>query len=491
MRNTRKERVVNKSNVKPDNPRSNSWFYASRALYVIGAICGLFALCYGISSENFVDQKQTAEMKVSIIMAAHNENQYLKKTIDSIMNNTPLDVLSEIILVDDASEPPARMILDELNYPLLKVIRNEDRQGLIRSKTIGSRGSSGEILVFLDAHVRTYPGWLEPLVKLTSENYRRIAVPMIPVLDETTWEQIDDFVGMKLIFDWKMDFIWYTDDLDDYVPVMSGGLLAITRRWFQEAGEYDSGMLMWGGENVEQSVKTWLCGGEIILARESRVGHVFRAVSPYVINTTQIHMNKARAIDVWFDEWAGYYYRANPFDKERRASKEALASRFAIKDRLGCRPFSTFVDKFKRIFEKYHLLPVEVFAIKHVSTGLCVALHRNGTFSGTPCEPDNRSQIFIPEEWKRLRSGKFVDDCIEVRDDRYLKANLCSAHEAGQLNLSLDSDGELRKRPRDGSEGPTICMHMSPQGELSMESCGSEHRFVKLFVKPYDHSIYK
>lgn len=31
---------------------------------------------------------------------------------------------------------------------------------------------------------------------------------------------------------------------------MSGGLLGITKRWWYESGEYDNGMLMWGGENI-------------------------------------------------------------------------------------------------------------------------------------------------------------------------------------------------------------------------------------------------
>ena len=35
---------------------------------------------------------------------------------------------------------------------------------------------------------------------------------------------------------------------------MSGGLLAISRKWFFEIGGYDSSMKGWGGENLDQEI---------------------------------------------------------------------------------------------------------------------------------------------------------------------------------------------------------------------------------------------
>ena len=46
----------------------------------------------------------------------------------------------------------------------------------------------------------------------------------------------------------------------------------MTRKWWFESAMYDDGMLEWGGENIEQSIRCWLCGGSIVVARDAHIG---------------------------------------------------------------------------------------------------------------------------------------------------------------------------------------------------------------------------
>mmetsp|Transcript_64288 Transcript_64288/g.151010 ORF Transcript_64288/g.151010 Transcript_64288/m.151010 type:complete len:533 (-) Transcript_64288:12-1610(-) len=312
---------------------------------------------------------------ISVVMAAHNEQAYLKRTLDSILETTPSEVLVEIIVIDDGSEPA----LEELtkDYKEVKLIRNDKRQGLIKSKVAGGNLATGDMIMFLDAHVKPSRSWYQPLLRHVNINYKRVVVPMIPILDGETWKINSRAVGVKMMFDWRLHFKWF-DDGNDLVPCMSGGLFGITKQWWHESGEYDNGMNMWGGENIEQSIRIWLCGGEIFVARNSQIGHVFRTEFPYAINNTEIEINKIRAVETWFGQYKDYYYHADPQAAALLPAMGDISGRLDLKADLQCRDFSWYVEKFWKVFQEKGMLPRQSFNIKDMHTGRCLAVNENG-----------------------------------------------------------------------------------------------------------------
>lgn len=46
----------------------------------------------------------------------------------------------------------------------VRLIRNKEREGLIRTRSRGAKEARGEIILFLDAHCEVNINWLPPLV---------------------------------------------------------------------------------------------------------------------------------------------------------------------------------------------------------------------------------------------------------------------------------------------------------------------------------------
>ena len=87
---------------------------------------------------------------------------------------------------------------------------------------------------------------------------------------------------------------------DDYTPITMG-MFAISKYWWN-MGQMDPALQIWGGENVEISFRTWLCGGRIVVARDSYVAHLFRTKPSYTYDVSLVTKNYIRVAHIWLDE---------------------------------------------------------------------------------------------------------------------------------------------------------------------------------------------
>ena len=64
-----------------------------------------------------------------------------------------------------------------IHYILAQIIINAiTREGLIRSRIIGSKAAEGSILLFLDSHVEMGQGWIQPLLARVMEDPKTVSV---------------------------------------------------------------------------------------------------------------------------------------------------------------------------------------------------------------------------------------------------------------------------------------------------------------------------
>ncbi|KAH9414739.1 polypeptide N-acetylgalactosaminyltransferase [Dermatophagoides pteronyssinus] len=281
----------------------------------------------------------------SIIIVFHNEawSTLGIRTVHSVILRSPHRLINEIILVDDASQRKflgheLDEYMDKLSKEMkipIKILRSMNRIGLISARIMGANFAKGQVLSFLDAHCEATNGWLEPLLHRILIDGKVAICPVIDIINDQNFAYVRSFEAHWGAMNWALNFRWFSVD------------------YFFELGTYDSHLQVWGGENIEMSLRIWQCGGKVEIAPCSHVGHVFRSSSPYSFGKKQVgdvlYGNLIRVAEVWLDDWKNFFYNMNPTAKQilhhdRNEILKDIEKRIDLRKKLKCHSFKWFLE---------------------------------------------------------------------------------------------------------------------------------------------------
>lgn len=225
-------------------------------------------------------------VRTSVIIAARNEGQSLRKTVQSCIE-TSADLDYEIIVSDDASNDGSIEEVEQ-RFSQVRIHRHATRQGASQTKADGARHARGQVLVFLDAHTKPEGNAILQLVRDVEDlNGEAIVTPAVPSLDTEEWKNDADAIGHGYGMD-LLNLSCYWLDLHQMrrvadigrpmyeTPALIGCALAVSRQLYEEIQGFDPHMRSWGIEDLDFGLRCWLLGKRIIHDPAVRIGHRFR-----------------------------------------------------------------------------------------------------------------------------------------------------------------------------------------------------------------------
>jgi Glycosyl transferase family 2 len=242
--------------------------------------------------------------RVSFIITARNEDPAIvAATVQGILA-TVGDAWCEIVIVDDASAQAV-----DVTAAGVTIVRQPESVGVTRARLIGTKVSTGNVLIWVDAHMTFEPGWLDAMLREVDSG----ALLCAPWRNYTR----------TCVHSWGSDFAWCGERAYEralrpgfdfsprrrpprghsgVVPMVIGACYAMRRDSYARMGGFCPLFRTYGGDEPDLSARAWLSGGSVRCVRSAGIGHLDRLNFPYPVSFSDVEFNQVVMIRSLFDE---------------------------------------------------------------------------------------------------------------------------------------------------------------------------------------------
>jgi glycosyltransferase involved in cell wall biosynthesis len=237
--------------------------------------------------------------QLTAIIPFLNEGVEIERTLENIRETAGDKV--DIIVINDNSQ-------DNTDYETVakkynaRYYYNITRQGVAQSRNIGVELCETPYFILFDGHMRFYHNdWWNTTVDALENNDRATYCLRCLPLDDKFQLMENTSMGASINMDEAsgyaiLDPAWrYGDNGIDkpvfQIPCVLGACYALSKRYWTYLKGL-TGLRTYGCDEAYLSLKTWLEGGDCLLLKETKVGHIFRPKAPYAMSSVDLMYNK-------------------------------------------------------------------------------------------------------------------------------------------------------------------------------------------------------
>jgi glycosyltransferase involved in cell wall biosynthesis len=222
--------------------------------------------------------------KVSLYIPCYNAERYIKKCLDSVINQTYK--IDEIMVIDDGSTDKTVAIAK--NYPV-RIISFKENRGLAACRNIAFKEATNEFVAALDADCVASPGWLAELMKCFVDD--DIAGVGGILVERHTLSVADEWRSVHMAQQWGHEL------LED-PPFLYGNNTVFRKDCVQKASFYNE-VFRNNYEDVDLSMRIYDNELNLVYNPKARVEHLKKDTTRSVLETHwrwqyYSHMNRMR-----------------------------------------------------------------------------------------------------------------------------------------------------------------------------------------------------
>lgn len=209
--------------------------------------------------------------KISLLIPAYNEQEYLNKTIDNMLSSAEGEVEPVVILNGYDQEVDKRA----------KVLRYRDNLGERVAMNTAAHIATGDYLMRIDAHGDADKGWDVKMLEVFEKYPKAVAVAVLTAVDKE-WNRIKGhWYGFCDLLD-SFEEKWNHDknNAKSHEPIepnmaITGHGFMLSKDFYWEIGGADESFPKMGAIGPEFAVKAHLFGDGVYTRTDVILGHIF------------------------------------------------------------------------------------------------------------------------------------------------------------------------------------------------------------------------